>query len=92
MEILAHIFVRGKVQGVCYRAFTRELAQQLGLNGFCRNLRDGRVEVRAQGQRNSVEAMIGRLHEGPPDALIEDVEVIWEPAEKPFADFSIRYE
>ena len=92
MSVCAEIYVRGLVQGVCYRAFTREAANGLGLSGYCRNLPDGRVEVSVEGDRVVIERLIERLRVGPPRGQVEDLEIVWKPAENRGGDFSIRYD
>jgi acylphosphatase len=92
MFICAEILVSGRVQGVYYRAFTQQAAQRLGLNGFCRNLPDGRVEVTAEGDRDVIETLVEQLRVGPPRAKVEDVQVHWKPTERRYKDFSIRYD
>lgn len=64
----------GRVQGVFYRASTRERAQQLGCRGYARNLPDGRVEVLAVGEPAAVTALIEWLWHGPPAAHVADVQ------------------
>lgn len=59
------VFVRGRVQGVGFRWWTRARALELGLVGHARNMPDGRVEVVAQGRRRSVEALVELLREDP---------------------------
>ncbi len=71
--------VRGRVQGVFYRASTRREALRLGISGWARNLPDGRVEVLACGEKEALEALLAWLREGPPQARVEGVE--WEPLE-----------
>lgn len=61
----ALIFVRGRVQGVGFRWWTRARALELGLVGHARNLPDGRVEVNAQGEPEAVEALVALLREQP---------------------------
>lgn len=61
----AVIFVRGRVQGVGFRWWTRARALELGLVGHARNLPDGRVEVQAQGERPQIEQLIELLSEDP---------------------------
>ena len=90
--VSAEILVSGRVQGVYYRAFTQEAARRLGLTGFCRNLPDGRVEAVVEGEKDVIEALIEQLRVGPPRAKVEDLRVVWKPAEKRFKDFSIRYD
>ena len=70
--------VAGRVQGVYYRASTQEQARALGLRGWVRNLPDGRVELRAQGTRGRVEALLAWCRKGPPSARVASVDVDWE--------------
>jgi acylphosphatase len=69
----ARFLVSGRVQGVCFRAGTREQALALGLSGVARNLADGRVEVIACGDRQALDALERWLHRGPPAAQVEQV-------------------
>ncbi|MBR7742802.1 acylphosphatase [Phycicoccus sp. BSK3Z-2] len=62
------VFVRGTVQGVGFRWWTRSRALELGLAGFARNTTDGRVEVVAEGRRESVERLHELLREDPSSA------------------------
>jgi acylphosphatase len=80
-QIRAHVFVSGTVQGVGYRYFTREEADRLGVNGWVRNLSDGRVEAVFEGSRAVVEEMIRWCHKGPRAALVKDVAVEYEKPE-----------
>lgn len=66
--------VRGRVQGVFFRASTREQAQALGLAGYARNLPDGRVEVLAVGARDALDRLEEWLWEGPRMARVEGLE------------------
>ena len=63
----------GRVQGVFYRAATRQRALELGCRGYARNLADGRVEVLAVGESAAVHALIEWLRQGPPAAHVTDV-------------------
>jgi len=87
----AHVFVSGKVQGVYFRATTREEARERGVTGWVRNLDDGRVEAVFEGDENDVEEMVEFCHDGSPAAEVEDVEVEWEEATGEFDGFGIRY-
>ncbi|MFB6072447.1 MAG: acylphosphatase [Halobacterium sp.] len=71
----AHVFVSGKVQGVYFRANTRDEARERGVDGWVRNLRDGRVEAVFEGTEADVDAMVEWCHEGSPAANVDDVEV-----------------
>ena len=68
-----HVWIWGKVQGVCFRAYTQQEAQQLQLQGWVRNLNDGRVESVFEGEQEQVEAMLKWLHKGSPWAQVEKV-------------------
>lgn len=74
MNVAARFLVSGKVQGVFFRASTREQAQRLGLRGHARNLPDGRVEVLAVGEADAVDALARWLQHGPPQARVDAVE------------------
>jgi acylphosphatase len=77
----AHVFVSGRVQGVYYRATTREQAGERGVDGWVRNLDDGRVEAVFEGSAEAVEAMVEWCHEGSSRARVEDVDVEYEDPE-----------
>ncbi|ACI20820.1 MULTISPECIES: acylphosphatase [Thermodesulfovibrio] len=77
----AHLFISGRVQGVFYRAFTEEIALSLRLNGWVRNLRDGRVEAVFEGEEEKISIAIQRCKEGPPHARVDNIEIIWEEPE-----------
>ncbi|ARS88520.1 acylphosphatase [Natrarchaeobaculum aegyptiacum] len=74
----AHVFVSGKVQGVYYRATTRDTAREAGVDGWVKNLADGRVEAVFEGPEDAVESMVEWCHEGSPAADVDDVEVEFE--------------
>ena len=67
--------VTGRVQGVFFRAWAHQQANELGVKGWVRNADDGSVEAQLEGDEAAVKALIDRLHEGPPSAEVEDVEV-----------------
>lgn len=75
MKICKRCFVSGKVQGVFFRAATRDRARSLHVTGYARNLDDGRVEVLACGEADEVNALIEWLWEGSRAAEVDDVEV-----------------
>jgi len=91
MQSHLHIFVRGRVQGVSFRAYTQQRAQALGLRGYVRNLADGDVEIVAEGEREALEQLLAWARRGPSGAVVTDVQADFSPAEGAFADFSIRY-
>ncbi len=73
--IARRAFVSGRVQGVYFRASTRDRARELGVTGYARNLADGRVEVLACGPMTAVEQLCAWLRQGPPAARVDDVVV-----------------
>lgn len=85
------VYISGKVQGVFFRAYTKEEADKLGIKGWVRNLPDGRVEALFEGPAEAVEEMIKWCHRGSPSSKVTSVEVEEEPYRGEFKDFSIRY-
>lgn len=71
----AHVFVSGRVQGVYYRATTREEAEKRDIDGWVRNLDDGRVEAVFEGPSQTVESMVEWCRTGSPRADVSDVTV-----------------
>ena len=67
------ILVSGRVQGVCFRAFTQKQANKLGITGSARNLPGGQVEVLAFGASEAVEKLIEWCHKGPTTAKVDCV-------------------
>ena len=86
------VVVSGRVQGVYFRVFTTRRANQLGLTGYVRNVPGGRaVEVRAEGERESLESLIDSLRKGPVGSSVEKVETDWSEYTGSYSDFSVRY-
>ncbi len=81
--------IRGRVQGVFFRASTRHEARRLGLHGRALNLADGRVEVIACGDETALRALRDWLRHGPPLAHVEELECEWLDAIDCDAPFSI---
>ncbi len=90
-KVRVHVFIEGRVQGVFFRANTREEASLLGLTGWVRNCWDGRVEAVFEGEREKVEKVIAWCKKGPPGAMVRDVEINWEQATGEYDTFSIVY-
>jgi acylphosphatase len=84
------VFVSGRVQGVYYRATTRERAQKQGVNGWVRNLDDGRVEAVFEGPEDDVESMVEFCHEGSERADVTDVDIEYEDPEG-IEGFEVRW-
>lgn len=91
MKTNVHVIISGRVQGVWFRATTKQKAEQLGLKGWVRNTYDGCVEAVFEGEENLVKQMIDWCHRGSPLANIENVEVKNQDVTNSFDDFSIKY-
>lgn len=70
-------YVTGGVQGVGFRAHTRQKANQLALGGYAENLRDGRVCVYAEGEISRLQRLVDWLEQGPPSADVSGITVEW---------------
>ena len=86
-----HLFISGYVQGVGFRWYVQRLAQGMNLCGFVKNLRDGRVEVVAEGNENSIEEFLKGLKEGSFEDGIEEIKKIEEKYEGEYSDFRIKF-
>jgi len=73
-----HVWIKGRVQGVFFRTYTRDAAQSIGVTGWVRNLSDGRVEAVFEGESDKVERMIEWCREGSPMSRIESVDLLEE--------------
>ncbi|ACB07123.1 acylphosphatase [Candidatus Korarchaeum cryptofilum] len=87
--VRAHLRIYGRVQGVFFRSTMREVALELGVNGWVRNMPDGSVEAVVEGEREKVEELIKWAHRGPPLAKVERVEVRWESYRGDWEGFSV---
>ncbi len=74
MKTCLRCIVKGRVQGVFFRASTQEQAERLGIQGWAKNLPDGSVEVLACGEEQDIAALRHWLHQGPPMAQVTGVE------------------
>ena len=91
MNIRAQVVIAGRVQGVFYRATTKDMAKQLGLNGWVKNLSDGRVEAIFEGEKTTIHKIIAWCHQGPPSAKVTDVTVQYSKYLGEFKEFSVTY-
>ncbi|WP_285905343.1 acylphosphatase [Pseudodesulfovibrio pelocollis] len=85
----ARCIIHGKVQGVWFRAWTADMARELGITGWVRNLPDGGVEALAQGEKAILERFIERLHDGPPLARVTQVDIDWREPGDSWDRFSV---
>jgi acylphosphatase len=86
-----HLFIKGRVQGVFYRSFTRDLANSFDLKGWVRNLRDGSVEVVFEGEKEKIDMAVKKCFIGPPGSKVTDIEIKWDTFTGDQEGFSIRY-
>jgi len=83
--------VSGRVQGVAYRYFAQRWAGSLSLSGWVRNLDDGRVELLAEGDKRALEEFLTHLRDGPRLAVVDGIEVRWEPPTGEAGGFRIEF-
>lgn len=85
------ITIHGRVQGVCFRYYTKDKAQKLGLKGYVRNANYDRVEIVAEGGESSIKQLLEFAKKGPPSAHVTECTVDYHKATGEFDNFSIRY-
>jgi acylphosphatase len=81
--------VRGRVQGVFFRASAQREARRLGLTGWVKNRQDGSVEVLAEGEEDGLKDLLAWAHHGPSASRVERVDVRWRSYTGEFPDFRI---
>ena len=86
-----HCKVMGRVQGVCFRAYTCQEAKKYHLTGWVKNNHDASVELVAEGDAVALQQLIAWLHVGPQMAKVETVDVLWETATGAYIDFKTAY-
>jgi acylphosphatase len=90
-KVRARVIVEGRVQGVFFRHYTQEMAFRLGVKGWVKNRRDGRVEAVVEGDQERVDQIVQWCHRGPSEAEVTKVHLNWEIYTGEFDDFSINY-
>jgi acylphosphatase len=83
-------FVRGRVQGVFFRASVESWAEALKLTGYVRNLPGNVVEVVAEGEKSQLQKLAAHLKVGPPAAKVDDIKITWPEYKGEFTRFRIR--
>jgi acylphosphatase len=84
--------VYGHVKGVYYRAFTSQLAKSLSLRGFVRNRPEiGAVQINVEGPKDKLEELLRHLEIGPPEAVVDHIDVEWSAFTGQFSNFEVRY-
>ena len=90
MAIARRLRLSGLVQGVFFRAWTRDEARRLGVNGWVRNCDDGSVEAHVEGNDGAVQQLIRRMRDGSPGARVDDLQVE-ESAVENLDRFEVRH-
>jgi acylphosphatase len=88
MMIRAHIIISGRVQGVFYRAYTKQHADRLGVKGWVKNLPEGEVEAVFEGEESAVKELVDYSKHGPTRAVVTRIDVAYEPFKGEFKGFS----
>ncbi len=91
MEKAVHLRIKGRVQGVFFRASTQQKALELGIKGWVRNRRDGSVEVMAEGEESKIEEFVKWCHRGPRGAVVTEVQREDLRPSGSFQGFQIEY-
>jgi len=86
-----HVIVEGRVQGVFFRAFTRDEAHRLGLSGWVRNRPNGSVEAIVEGEETAVGKMLQWFYQGSPNSIVEKVHATEESPAGGCGTFEIQY-
>jgi acylphosphatase len=86
-----HALINGNVQGVGFRYHTLKTAQDLGVTGWVRNLRDGRVEVVAEGEHGPLNKLLQDLRKGPISAEVRDIDYDFSKSTGEFSQFRVRH-
>lgn len=90
-KIQLFVLISGKVQGVGFRNFTQMNAKQLGINGYAKNLPNGKVEVVAEGDKAQLDALVTLLKKGPRFARVDSLDADERPFTGEYKTFGIRY-
>lgn len=88
--VRAHVWVKGRVQGVGFRAYVESIARQTGVTGWVRNVGYDTVEAVAEGTREKVERFIELMKQGPRAARVDESKVEWETPTGEFREFGVK--
>ena len=91
MNARVNVIVSGKVQGVWFRASTKQKADELGITGWVKNTSDGNVEALFEGLDKNVGEIVDWCKTGPPLAEVKNIRIIRLDPKKDFNDFSIKH-
>ncbi|MBK7845230.1 MAG: acylphosphatase [Bdellovibrionales bacterium] len=90
MSVCRHFLIEGLVQGVGFRFFVLREAKELKLDGWVRNLLDGRVEALVRGSENAIEALTAKLRKGPLTSRVENLTFEEVSFQGKLSDFTIE--
>lgn len=93
-----HVYIKGDVIGVGFRAWTKIQAKIIGINGWVRNIfnkaevfgQGGGVEAVFQGEEDKINSILELVKKGPPVARVDDVEILWQDVKEVYEEFEIR--
>jgi len=83
--------VKGAVQGVGYRYFVQNRARELQLSGFVQNLPNGSVKIVAEGKTSDLQKFLVMLKQGPRQAIVQAIDLVWEEFSGQFSDFQVKF-
>ncbi len=86
-----HVFYSGNVHGVGFRYTAQDIASQLGLVGWVRNLSDGRVEIISEGEEKKIKQFLNEIEKGFLGRYIRDTDISWKEPTREFNNFDIRF-
>ena len=89
-KVRAHLLISGRVQGVSFRYYTINNAQNLGIKGWVKNCWDGKVEIVVEGEEEKIKKLISWCYQGPGSAIVEKVDMEWEKYRGEFNSFGTR--
>jgi len=89
-KVRAHLIIEGIVQGVFFRARTKEQADRNSIHGWIRNRPDSAVEAVFEGNEDSVKKLVEWCQHGPPKAVVENVNTAWEAYTGEFQNFTVK--
>ena len=90
MKSRVHVRICGKVQGVFFRAHTKQKAEQIGITGWVKNTSDGKVEAVFEGEEPCIQEMLNWCHHGPSNAQVDKVDIRIILSTKTFETFTIE--
>ncbi|ACL69599.1 acylphosphatase [Halothermothrix orenii] len=86
-----HVYISGRVQGVGFRSFLKSNAARIGINGWVKNLPDGRVEAVFAGEKEKVARILQLAKEGPAWARVDNIEEEDQPYKNDYNGFKIKF-